>query len=228
MVPPDNQRSTIAIEFPSISITPEPARQSSASDQPLVKLDSIYLLDAFAAFILAIVGLPILMLSLLWVMVVDWGNPFFTQVRIGLDGKPYRIFKVRTMSQDHRGHARFCAHGDERILPGGHFLRKSRIDELPQLFNVLMGEMALVGPRPEQPTFVKSFIQEIPRYEERLKVKPGITGIAQISQGYVDSLDGTRIKLKYDLFFIRNRSLALWFFIVIGTVRVVLFRHGAR
>ncbi len=171
---------------------------------------------------------PILVLSCLWVLAVDRGNPFFVQIRIGLDGKPYRIFKIRTMRHDHGSHARFCAHRDERILLGGQFLRTSRIDELPQLFNVLSGNMALVGPRPEQPAFVKTFLEEIPRYGERFAVKPGVTGLAQVSQGYVDSLNGTRIKLKYDLFFIKHRSLGLWLRIVLGTIRVVLDRHGAR
>lgn len=188
----------------------------------------IYAVDATAALVLAVITLPILSLSLLWVMLVDFGNPFFLQTRIGMHGKPYRIFKVRTMRHDNSGHARFCAEEDDRILPGGRFLRQSRIDELPQLFNVLIGQMALVGPRPEQPSFVKSFRESIPRYDERMCVKPGITGLAQISQGYVDSLRGTQVKLQYDLFYIRKRSLKLWFFVITGTVGVVIFRLGAR
>ena len=159
---------------------------------------------------------------------VDRGNPFFTQIRVGLDGRSYRIFKIRSMRRDHHTPTRFCAHGDDRILLGGHLLRLTRIDELPQLFNVLMGNMALVGPRPEQPEFVDEFIREIPRYQERLKVKPGITGMAQVTQGYVDSLEGTRVKVRLDLYFIHKRSLALWFRIVLETIRVIVFRHGAR
>ena len=193
-----------------------------------IGIDPLYMVDWFTALILLILCIPVLLLSLAWVMMVDWGNPIFTQVRIGLGGKPYKIYKIRSMRHDDHSHPRFCAHGDSRILPGGHFLRRTRIDELPQFINVLKGDMALVGPRPEQPAFVESFIREIPRYGERTHVKPGITGFAQITQGYVDSVDGTRIKLKYDLVFIENRSFALWMSIIFGTVKVVLFRHGAR
>jgi lipopolysaccharide/colanic/teichoic acid biosynthesis glycosyltransferase len=235
MVPPNgNKPDTLSMEFPLVGAQIQTAaavraeEQQARSAQARAAFDVIYLVDTLATLVLAVLTFPILVLSCLWVMAVDRGNPFFIQIRIGLNGKPYRIFKVRSMRHDHRNHARFCAHGDERILPGGHFLRKSRIDEIPQLFNVLLGDMALVGPRPEQPAFVKTFTKEIPRYEERVQVKPGVTGLAQISQGYVDSLNGTRIKLKYDLFFIKKRSLGLWLRIVLGTIRIVLFRHGAR
>ncbi|WP_316413982.1 sugar transferase [Mesoterricola silvestris] len=191
-------------------------------------LDLIYGIDWVATLFLFFVTLPILLVSMVYVMIVDRGNPIFSQIRIGRNGKPYRIFKIRSMHHDHHGHARFCAHEDDRILPGGRFLRQTRIDELPQFWNVLAGHMALVGPRPEQPTFVECFLKEIPHYEERFQVKPGITGLAQVTQGYVDSLDGTRIKLSFDLKFIENRSLGMWFFIVFQTVKVVLFGQGAR
>jgi len=190
--------------------------------------DLVYLMDFFTAFALLILTLPILALSLLWVALVDWGNPIFTQTRIGQHGKPFRIFKVRSMRVDRHGRARFCAQEDVRIFPGGRFLRKTRIDELPQLFNVLIGDMSLVGPRPEQSDFVKSFLKEIPRYSERFDVKPGITGLAQVNQGYVDSLRGTRIKLKYDLFSIKKRSTSLWINIIVKTMRVVVVGLGAR
>jgi lipopolysaccharide/colanic/teichoic acid biosynthesis glycosyltransferase len=222
MVPPDSQKSTISLDYPILGVAEE------VNDPPRTqRWDFIYAIDATAALLLAFLTLPIMALSALWVVLVDGGNPFFVQTRIGLDGRPYRIYKIRSM-RHHHGNAQFCADGDERIIPGGHFLRLSRIDELPQLFNVLKGDMALVGPRPEQPAFVKTFLEEIPRYGERFVVKPGITGLAQVHQGYVDSLRGTRLKLKFDIFYIRNRSVALWFFIVFNTVRVVLFRHGAR
>jgi len=227
MVPPHSQKGTFALDYSSAGDLPEFA-QTEMEPQAVARPRFIDSLDFLTALVLFVFTLPILALSLLWVVLVDRGNPFFTQTRIGLHGKPYTIFKVRSMRDDRRGHARFCAHGDDRLLPGGQFLRKTRIDELPQLFNVLIGNMALVGPRPEQPDFVKSFIKEIPRYAERFEVKPGITGLAQVSQGYVDSLHGTRIKVRYDLFFINKRSVALWLRIVARTIHVVVFGKGAR
>jgi len=228
MVPPDNRKSILSLELPAMGAQARRAECAVERAKSGNTTDLVYILDWIAALALAVITLPIVVLSLLWVMAVDIGNPFYTQIRIGLNGKPYRIYKVRSMRHDHRGHARFCANGDDRILLGGHFLRKSRIDELPQLFNVLIGEMALVGPRPEQPAFVKTFLKEIPRYQDRLNVKPGITGLAQISQGYVDSIHGTQIKLKYDIFYIKKRSLRIWFYTMKGTIRVIIFRQGAR
>jgi lipopolysaccharide/colanic/teichoic acid biosynthesis glycosyltransferase len=224
----DSQATAMPVELPRLGQSKRAKPVIQSKDNQIPSIDMIYAVDAAAALVLAVITLPILSFSLLWVLLVNFGNPFFLQTRIGRHGKPYRIFKVRTMRHDNSGHARFCAREDERILPGGHFLRKSRIDELPQLFNVLIGQMALVGPRPEQPSFVQSFRESIPRYDERMRVKPGITGLAQISQGYVDSLRGTQIKLHYDLFYIQKRSLKLWLFVVTGTVGVVIFRQGAR
>jgi len=228
MVPPQNEESVSVLEFRPLAEAAQVPSHSTQGRQVESVMDPLYVLDYLTALLLFIFTLPILVLSLLWVAAVDGGNPFFTQIRVGLHGRPYRIFKIRSMRHDQHRPTRFCAHGDERILPGGNLLRKTRIDELPQLFNVLKGDMALVGPRPEQPEFVAEFVKEIPRYNERLKVKPGITGLAQVTQGYVDSLDGTRIKVEFDLMFIRERSLALWFRIVISTIRVIVFRHGAR
>jgi lipopolysaccharide/colanic/teichoic acid biosynthesis glycosyltransferase len=228
MVPPDNRKSVLSLEFPAMGTHARHADRPIVRAKPVNVVDLVYVLDWITALTLAIITLPIVVLSLLWVVAVDMGNPFYTQIRIGLNGKPYRIYKVRSMRHDHRAHARFCADGDDRILLGGHFLRKSRIDELPQLFNVLIGEMALVGPRPEQPTFVETFLKEIPNYQDRFTVKPGITGLAQISQGYVDSTHGTQIKLKYDRFYIKKRSLRIWLYTVKGTIRVIIFRQGAR
>lgn len=224
----DYSKTTISLGIPRVAgqlqlMAPEPTlllRRSS--------FDAVYVIDALAALLLLLLTLPVMLLGLLWVWLVDGGNPIFVQERIGLNGKPYRLFKIRSMHHDREGGDRFCSHGDDRIIKGGRFLRKTRIDELPQLINVLMGQMALVGPRPEQPSFVQVFSREIPSYDQRHRVKPGITGLAQIVQGYVDDTHGTRLKLKYDLLFIRNRSVKLWFVIVLGTVKVVLLGDGAR
>lgn len=223
-----DERTSTLLDFPSLAGNEESRPSFQESCRTTSTLDVIQVIDWCAALVLFLGTLPVLLLSLLWVAAVDRGSPIFLQVRIGLDGKPFRIFKIRTMSHAGHTHARFCSHGDERILPGGAFLRKTRIDELPQLLNVLAGNMSLVGPRPEQPGFVKEFTREIPRYQERHKVKPGITGLAQVSQGYVDSVDGTRIKLAFDLAFIEQRSMKLWWSIVFSTVAVIVFRHGAR
>ena len=228
MAPSDSQKSTASLPFPQGPADPFQADRTASLSAASAPLDIIDIVDTLAALVLALLTLPIQLASLLWVVLVDGGNPFFIQMRIGLHGKPFRILKIRTMRHDRHGQARFCSEEDERILPGGQLLRKTRIDELPQLVNVLRGDMALVGPRPEQPAFVEAFVKEIPHYSERHAVKPGITGLAQIHQGYVDSLNGTRHKLRYDLLFIQKRSLGLWFRVVLGTVRVVLFRHGAR
>ena len=190
--------------------------------------DLLYLVDWMAALALAVLSLPTLTLAVIWVLIVDWGNPFFVQTRVGLNGEPYRMFKIRSMYRDHHGRAKFCAHGDSRIIPGGRILRNYRIDEIPQFLNVLLGDMALVGPRPEQVPFVATFLGEIPDYGKRFMVKPGITGLAQTTQGYVDSLEGTRIKLKYDLEFIDKRSFRCWLGIVLKTVEMVVFKVGAR
>lgn len=224
----DSQKATVSLPFPqgaAVTYRPKQAAPARAAEECP---DPLMLVDTAATLLLAVLTLPILLASLAWIALVDRGNPLFTQVRIGRHGKPFKIYKIRTMQDDRQGCARFCAHGDERILPGGRLLRRTRIDEIPQLFNVLRGDMALVGPRPEQPDFVATFARAIPRYDERHAVLPGITGLAQIAQGYVDSVNGTRHKLKYDLLFIRKRSLGLWCYVVLGTVRVVLFQRGAR
>jgi len=189
--------------------------------------DLFYAVDWFFSLFLFFVTLPVSALAALWVFAVDPGNPFYTQRRVGRDMRPYTIFKIRTMRHaDHE--ARFCAKDDERIIPGGQFLRTTRIDELPQLANVILGDMALIGPRPEQLPFVREFLRTIPNYGRRFSVKPGITGLAQVTQGYVACEDGTREKLRLDLEFIQQRSLSLWFAIACKTLRVIITGHGAR
>ena len=192
---------------------------------PLPDLTSIA--DVTLACLIGLLALPALLLGLLWVLGVDWGNPIFTQMRIGKNGKVFKIFKLRTMyrktqSQD----AHFCQKNDSRIIFGGHLLRKLRIDELPQLFNILLGDMALVGPRPEQEFFVNTYTETISSYNLRHVIKPGLTGLAQIRLGYVDSSPGTLNKLRYDLIYIRNRNIKTWLFVVFGTVKTVLCFGG--
>jgi len=153
----------------------------------------------------------------------------FWQKRVGMHGKVFNIVKFRSMTTDSEKHgSQFAETGDARITKLGHFIRKMRIDELPQLWNVLRGEMSLIGPRPEQVVFVKEFEKTISNYGNRHNVLPGITGLAQIEQGYVDDANGTRTKLKYDLYYIENISFLMDMRIVFQTLYTMSTGFGAR
>jgi sugar transferase (PEP-CTERM system associated) len=154
----------------------------------------------------------------------------YHQVRIGRHGKPFRLYKVRSMRPDAEadGVARWAEPQDARITPLGRLIRKTRLDELPQLFNVLRGEMSLVGPRPERPEFVEILDAEIPYYRERHRVKPGITGWAQLLYEYGSSAEDAKSKLQYDLYYVKNASPFLDLVILLETVEVILLGKGAR
>ncbi|MCP5160702.1 MAG: TIGR03013 family PEP-CTERM/XrtA system glycosyltransferase [Hahellaceae bacterium] len=159
-----------------------------------------------------------------------WKHPiFYKQTRIGLNGLPFDVIKFRSMIVDaeKEGKAIWASKNDARITRVGNIIRKYRIDELPQIFNVLMGSMAFVGPRPERPTFVAQLSQKIPYYDERHRVKPGITGWAQLCFAYADSEEDSQEKLRYDLYYIKNQSLMLDALIILQTLEVVLFKKGA-
>lgn len=176
------------------------------------------------------VSLPVLLATLpLWVLVialVKWdskGPAFYTQTRVGLLGRPFKIFKFRTMTTEaEKDGARWATKGDARITRVGAFLRKTRLDELPQLWNVLKGDMSLVGPRPERPEFIEMLKKEIPLYEWRHLVKPGLTGWAQILFKYGDTVEDARRKLQYDLFYIKNFSITLDLQVLIRTVPLIM------
>jgi lipopolysaccharide/colanic/teichoic acid biosynthesis glycosyltransferase len=155
------------------------------------------------------------------------GPIFYSQLRTGLYGKPFRVYKFRSMYQDaeKRG-AQWASQRDPRITKVGHWLRVLRIDELPQIINVLRGEMSLIGPRPERPEFDVKLKEAIPYYEMRYLVKPGITGWAQVLYPYGASLEDAYEKLSYDLYYIKNYSLFLDMVIVLKTIRVVLLGKG--
>ena len=153
---------------------------------------------------------------------------FFKQERTGLDGKDFYVYKFRSMINDaeKKSGPVWSQRNDPRITRVGSFIRKVRIDEIPQMMNVLKGEMSLVGPRPERPYFVNKLSEEIPLYKRRLKVRPGITGWAQVKHKYDESIEDVNTKLRFDLFYIENMSLRMDFKILFRTIFVVLFGKG--
>lgn len=154
---------------------------------------------------------------------------FYSQERVGLNGRVFRVHKFRSMTTDaEKNGAVWASKNDTRVTRVGDFIRKVRIDELPQIFNVINGTMAFVGPRPERPIFVEKLSERIPFYSERHRVKPGLTGWAQLCFAYADNEEDTREKLRYDLYYIKNQSLLLDLLIIIQTVEVVLFKKGSR
>ena len=185
-------------------------------------------------FVLALFGLvvslPILLLAAIGIWLEDGFPILFRQERVGQSGKNFTLYKLRTMKKDAAmaGAAWAAANGDPRITRLGNFLRQSRIDELPQLYNVLRGDMSFVGPRPERPCFVEELAAHIPYYGERHTVKPGITGWAQVRYGYSSTLEESEIKLRYDLYYIKNVNLWLDVQIILDTLKVILFGRGAR
>ena len=188
------------------------------------------LFDIAASVILLALTLPVILLGALAVKLESKGPAFYRQRRVGLYGQGFDIIKLRSMRQDAEvaGKAVWAAKDDPRITRVGNFIRKVRIDELPQCWSVLKGEMSFVGPRPERPQFVEDLEQQLPYYAERHMVKPGITGWAQINYPYGASIEDSRQKLEYDLYYAKNYSPFLDLLILLQTLRVVLFPDGAR
>jgi len=174
--------------------------------------------------------LPIILASVLAIKLTSRGPIFYRQERVGLNGKQFDVLKLRTMKVDAEvsGVPEFAKEKDPRITAVGGFLRRTRIDEIPQTLNVLIGDMSFVGPRPERPYFVDQLKEKVPFYAERHCLKPGITGWAQIRYPYGASFEDSRRKLEYDLYYIKNYSLFLDLLIILQTLRVVLFPHGVR
>ena len=186
--------------------------------------------DVLCSLILLSVTLPVIGLAAIAIKLESRGPAVYRQERVGYHGRPFTLFKFRSMRQDAEtgGAPQWAVDADPRITRIGNILRKYRIDELPQLLNVLRGDMSFVGPRPERPYFVDQLGAQIPFYRERHAVKPGITGWAQVNYSYGASLDDARQKLAYDLYYVKNRTLFLDLVILIQTVRVILFHEGAR
>ncbi len=187
------------------------------------------LLDVTAVLVLAPLWLPLALGVALAVRYDSKGPALYSQPRVGRDGQVFTLWKFRSMVHGLQAPGvHFAQAEDPRITRVGRFLRRSRLDELPQLFNVLMGHMSLIGPRPEQTAFVRDFAATIPSYPYRHLVRPGLTGWAQVQQGYADSADTTRVKLSYDLYYVAHYSLALDLLIAAKTVKTVCTGFGAR
>jgi exopolysaccharide biosynthesis polyprenyl glycosylphosphotransferase len=183
--------------------------------------------DLVAATMIGLIALPLIPLTALWIRIVSPQAPvLFRQVRVGEGGREFTLVKFRTMHPG--GDGSWTVDTDPRIFRGGVFLRTTRIDELPNLWNILRGHMSFVGPRPEQPRYVAELEQEVPYYQRRHMVKPGLTGWAQVRLGYTDSVDGAASKLGYELYYLKHQSVFLDFVIFLETIRVVLMRFGSR
>jgi lipopolysaccharide/colanic/teichoic acid biosynthesis glycosyltransferase len=155
------------------------------------------------------------------------GKLFYTQERVGKNGKIFQILKFRSMIKNaEKDGAVFSISSDTRVTPFGKFLRKARIDEIPQFVNILKGEMSVIGPRPERPFFVEEIAEIMPFYETRHVIKPGLTGWAQVNYSYGESIEDSLIKLQYDLYYIKHRSIFLDLNITIKTFSTILFYRG--
>lgn len=187
-------------------------------------------LDIAISLLVLIFTLPLTLLAALAIKCDTAGPVFYRQERVGLHGRVFTLMKFRSMRIDAEagGTPRWAARNDPRVTRVGAVIRSTRIDELPQLLNVLRGEMSFIGPRPERPLFVEELARVIPLYRDRTWVKPGITGWAQVNFPYGASVEDAREKLSYDLYYVKNRSLPLDLLILISTIRVILFREGAR
>ena len=187
-------------------------------------------LDVVVSLSLLVLTLPVMLVTALLIKLDSPGPVLYRQQRLGLHGKVFTLCKFRSMRVDAEagGKPRWAQHRDPRVTRVGRFIRPMRIDELPQLINVLLGEMSMIGPRPERPHFVEQLSRVIPLYRQRAYVKPGITGWAQVNYPYGASVEDAREKLAYDLYYVKNRSLLLDVLILFATVRVILFREGAR
>jgi exopolysaccharide biosynthesis polyprenyl glycosylphosphotransferase len=184
-------------------------------------------IDLVVGLGIALAVLPLLPIVILAIKLDSPGSVLYSQERVGLNGRTFRIFKFRSMRSDaERNGAQWAQKNDARVTRIGRIMRLTRIDELPQLWNILRGDMTLVGPRPERPHFTEQLAEQLPGYNARHMVKPGLTGWAQVNYRYASSLHDTRIKTEYDLFYVKHSSLMLDIKILAKTIAVVLGRKG--
>ncbi|WP_169544007.1 sugar transferase [Sneathiella aquimaris] len=235
-----NQPGNLPVKLTTISNTIEQcARWSETEDndltvarvqsQPLARRAK-YLAEIFIALCGVLFVLPVMIGVALAIKLDDGGPILYRQRRVGKNNRVFDVLKFRSMRQNAEadGKARWASVGDSRVTRIGRFIRLTRMDELPQLINIIRGDMALVGPRPERPEFVDQIASEIPGYRLRLSVRPGLTGWAQINMSYTANMAETIRKTQLDLYYIKNWSLWLDLAIIIQTVRIVLFAEGAR
>lgn len=187
------------------------------------------ILDLSLVIITAPVWLPVMLITGVVIKLESEGPMFFKQERVGQADKTFTVYKLRSMCRDsEKDGAQFAQANDARITRVGHFIRKTRLDEIPQFINVLKGDMSLIGPRPEQRVFVDEFERSIPFYAYRHVVKPGITGWAQVVHGYAADAEDTQVKIEHDFYYIKNFSIWLDMLIVAKTIRTILTGFGAR
>ena len=187
------------------------------------------IIDILAVLLVMPIALPIMFITAIVVTLESRGGALFIQNRVGKGGKEFKIYKFRSMTKDsEKDGAQFASSGDMRVTRVGKFIRKTRVDELPQFFNVLKGDMSLIGPRPEQKVFVDQFEEQIPFYNYRHIVRPGISGWAQVMQGYAADAEETQVKVEHDFYYIKNFSLWLDILIAFKTIKTMLTGFGAR
>jgi sugar transferase (PEP-CTERM system associated) len=203
---------------------------SEGFQQGIVRDTAKRLFDLSASFTMLVLALPVMILTML---LIAWESGFpilYRQERVGQGGRIFTIYKFRSMVQNAEkdGAPQWAQADDARVTPVGNLIRKLRIDELPQIFNVFRGDMSFVGPRPERPFFVDQLIEQVPYYASRHSIKPGITGWAQVRYAYGASLEDAIEKLQYDLYYVKNHTFFLDLLILFQTTQVVLFGKGAR
>ncbi|MFZ1319488.1 MAG: TIGR03013 family XrtA/PEP-CTERM system glycosyltransferase, partial [Candidatus Nitrotoga sp.] len=199
-------------------------------DQSFLRSFIKRIFDLFASTIILLVSLPVILITALCIYLEDRAPIFYQQERVGMDGHTFMVLKFRSMRKDaEQGmQPQWAAANDDRTTKVGRIIRKLRIDELPQIINVVKGEMSFVGPRPERPFFVKQLIDEVPYYNVRHSIQPGITGLAQVRYQYGASVEDSVQKLQYDLYYVKNNSLFLDVLILIDTFQVVILGKGSR
>ncbi|WP_126993249.1 exopolysaccharide biosynthesis polyprenyl glycosylphosphotransferase [Thermosipho globiformans] len=186
------------------------------------------ILDIFGSIVGLIVFSPFMLVAAIAILIEDGRPVVFKQLRVGKDNSEFMLIKLRSMRKENKNEARFVDDEKHRILKIGKFIRPTRIDESLQFVNVLKGDMSIVGPRPEQIPFVRMFEQEIPYYSQRHRLKPGLTGWAQIMYKYSSSIEETKKKLSYDLYYIKNRNVFMDLMIILQTFEAVVWKRGAK
>jgi exopolysaccharide biosynthesis polyprenyl glycosylphosphotransferase len=186
-------------------------------------------LDLILSSFLLIISSPVILVTLFAIKMESKGPAFYLQERVGEDNQPFKLIKFRSMCLDaEKNGAVWASKNDDRVTKVGAIIRRTRVDEIPQLWNVLKGDMSLVGPRPERQVFIEQLVKKIPFYSIRHELKPGVTGWAQVSYPYGASEEDALKKLEYDLYYMKNLSIALDLLVVFKTIKTVLFRKGSR